>query len=206
VERRQRAWVLLSGFGGRGPPYRKDFETALRLLARDIGGALGRAFIYIVDNAAFGCPLPQNEAVPEALRRLKEVGIDGGQDLKLKPYELSAGIRKRVEFVRALLSDSAFLLADELFSGLDYIHRERLWALWKKLQSEEPRTAILVTHDIKEALALSDRIVVLSNSRPVTIVFDSANEQQPPTEEALQHILLGAAVVHSGDPTDRQPT
>ena len=78
------------------------------------------------------------------------------------PHQLSGGMRQRVELARALGGETPLLLMDEPFSSLDYLARLRMrWELARILR-EQPRTVVLVTHDIEEAAQLADRVLVLS--------------------------------------------
>jgi ABC-type nitrate/sulfonate/bicarbonate transport system ATPase subunit len=77
------------------------------------------------------------------------------------PFELSSGMKKRLEFGRALLCDQEFILADEPFGPVDAVTRRHLWELWLKLKKTEPRTGILCTHDPEEAIRLCDVVVTM---------------------------------------------
>lgn len=89
------------------------------------------------------------------------------------PSELSGGMRQRAALIRTLLLEPDILLLDEPFSALDYQTRlevaDDIWGIIRK----EKKTAILITHDISEAISMSDRVIVLSN-RPGTVkkIFD----------------------------------
>jgi ABC-type nitrate/sulfonate/bicarbonate transport system ATPase subunit len=85
------------------------------------------------------------------------------------PRELSGGMRQRVAFVRTLLADKPVLLLDEPFAGLDAITRGEVQEWLVAALAAEPRTVILVTHDVEEALFLCDRVAVLS-ARPARLV------------------------------------
>jgi NitT/TauT family transport system ATP-binding protein len=84
------------------------------------------------------------------------------------PHQLSGGMRQRVELVRALAGETDLLLMDEPFSSLDYLTRLRLRGELARLLHEQPRTVVLVTHDIEEAAQLADRVIVLSE-RPARV-------------------------------------
>jgi len=88
--------------------------------------------------------------------------------LKKHPGELSGGMRQRVALIRTLALKPELLLLDEPFSALDYQTRLELCDHVYEIIKKEKKTAILVTHDIMEAISMSDRIIVLS-ARPGTI-------------------------------------
>ena len=99
------------------------------------------------------------------LEALLEIGL--GDCLTLYPKSLSAGMARRVAVLRALLYPSNLLLMDEPLINLDLAHKYSLMDIIKKRQKEERRTVVFVTHDIKEAVYMADRIVVLKNGKVV---------------------------------------
>lgn len=107
---------------------------------------------------------PENQKKVEEL--LKKYGLFDFKNSK--PRELSGGMRQRVALIRTLALSPKLLLLDEPFSALDYQTRllvgEDVW----KIIKQEKQTAILVTHDISEAISLSDRVIILTE-RPATI-------------------------------------
>lgn len=124
----------------------------------------------IVDNACL--PLEMNGADKQSARErvlplLHEFGLEGTENNY--PTELSGGMKQRVAFLRAVLSGNPLLLLDEPFSALDAITRLSMqeWLIdqWKKRQA----TVLFITHDVEEALFLSDRIFLLKN-KPVTSI------------------------------------
>ncbi len=97
---------------------------------------------------------------------LQMVGLENFK--KKYPYQLSGGMKKRVSIARALAANAKVIIMDEPFNSLDYTMKEKLYLdlanIWKKTN----KTIILISHDIEEAIYLSDRIIVLGG-RPTTI-------------------------------------
>ena len=90
---------------------------------------------------------------------------------RARPAALSGGMRQRVAFVRTLLPGRPVLLLDEPFAALDAITRAEMQQWLADALAAEPRTVVLVTHDVEEALFLADRVVVLS-PRPGRVVAE----------------------------------
>jgi len=88
---------------------------------------------------------------------------------RARPGELSGGMRQRVAFLRTLVSGKPVLALDEPFASLDAITRAEMQAWLAGALAADPRTVVLVTHDVEEALYLSDRVAVLS-ARPARVV------------------------------------
>jgi NitT/TauT family transport system ATP-binding protein len=110
------------------------------------------------------------EAYRDAAGQLLErVGLDDFANKK--PHELSGGMRQRVAICRALVYDPELLLMDEPFSALDAITRDEMNELLLDLWQQYTKTALFVTHSIREAVFLADRVLVMTR-RPATIVED----------------------------------
>lgn len=123
----------------------------------------------IENNIYFGLELKKQltkERKEYALSLAEKYGLK--EFLKKHPNELSGGMRQRVAFIRTLALKPKLLLLDEPFSALDYQTRLELCDHLYQIIKQEEKTAILVTHDIMEAITMSDRIIVLS-ARPGTI-------------------------------------
>src|SRR5699024_6630971 len=89
------------------------------------------------------------------------------------PSELSGGMRQRVALVRTLITDPDILLFDEPFSALDYVTKLKLENTVAKLVQQYPTTAILVTHDLAEAISMRDRIILMdANPGHIQKVFN----------------------------------
>ncbi len=89
--------------------------------------------------------------------------------LKKKPAQLSGGMRQRVALIRTLAAGAELLLLDEPFSALDYQTRLEVCDDVQSIIKNEHKTALLVTHDISEAISVADRVLVLS-ARPARVV------------------------------------
>lgn len=103
------------------------------------------------------------EKIYELLKKYELSGFE-----KSKPNELSGGMRQRVSLIRTLALNPKLLLLDEPFSALDYQTRLAVQTDIHSIIRSEQKTAILVTHDISEAISMSDKIIVLTK-RPGTI-------------------------------------
>ncbi len=94
-----------------------------------------------------------------------------GEFLKKSPSQLSGGMRQRAALIRTLAAEPEIVLLDEPFSALDYQTRLEVCDDVQSIIKSEKKTALLVTHDISEAIALSDKVVVLS-ARPAKVVAE----------------------------------
>ncbi len=94
------------------------------------------------------------------------------------PHELSGGQQQRVGLCRAMVLDPPIFLLDEAFGALDPITRNEIHEQFLQLQQAAPRTVVMVTHDMREALKLADQIVILN---------DGCVEQTGPCKEVAQH-------------------
>jgi ABC-type nitrate/sulfonate/bicarbonate transport system ATPase subunit len=120
-------------------------------------------WLSAVDNAALALRIarrPRAEARAQASRLFAELGLDGFE--QAHPHELSGGMRQRVAFLRTLLSGKPVLCLDEPFGALDAITRAEMQGWLGRALTREPRTVVLVTHDVEEAVVLADRVAVLS--------------------------------------------
>ncbi len=120
----------------------------------------------------------------DVLQRLEEVGLSGSA--KAYPKELSAGMSRRVALLRAFLYESPLLLMDEPLINLDLKIKYKLTELIKKLQKQDGRTIVTVTHDVKEAVLMADRVIVLKDGK---VLFDENNVSEN-TERKLTEVLL----------------
>jgi ABC-type nitrate/sulfonate/bicarbonate transport system ATPase subunit len=104
------------------------------------------------------------------------------------PYQLSGGMRQRVSFLRTLVAGKEVLLLDEPFGALDSITRADLQEWLRTALDAEPRTTVLVTHDVEEALLIGERVVVMS-ARPgrIRAQFDVHLPQAGSRRELIRH-------------------
>jgi NitT/TauT family transport system ATP-binding protein len=138
-------------------------------------------WLAAIDNA--GLALRNRGASRATARRtahplFERFGLAGFE--RSRPPELSGGMRQRVAFLRTLLAGKPLLLLDEPFASLDAITRAEMQEWLAEALERESRTVILVTHDVEEALYLSDRVAVLS-ARPAR----SVGELTAPAPRAL---------------------
>ena len=120
----------------------------------------------VLDNATLGLELQgvsKRDAGQRARQHLGRFGLEGFENAY--PHELSGGMRQRAAFLRTVLADQEVFLLDEPFGALDALNRTQIhqWltSLWESMQ----KTIVLVTHDVDEAILLSDRVYVMS-ARP----------------------------------------
>ncbi|MDQ3411770.1 MAG: ABC transporter ATP-binding protein [Chloroflexota bacterium] len=116
-----------------------------------------------IDNVALPLELagvPAAERRARASEALDRVGLTAA--VSLRPRELSGGMAQRAAIARALIGDPPVLLLDEPFSALDALTRETFNDELQRLWMERPRTVVFVTHSVSEAVALADRVVVMT--------------------------------------------
>ena len=106
---------------------------------------------------------PKEEYTQKAMELIRVAGLEGFE--RRYPWELSGGMQQRVSFCRALIHDPPLLLMDEPFGALDAMTRDEMNVWLQRLWLEKAKTVLFVTHDISEAVFLSDRILIMT-SRP----------------------------------------
>lgn len=134
----------------------------------------------VIDNVALPLELagvPRAERQQQALDALHGLGLAGFE--RAYPGELSGGMAQRVALGRVLVQRPAALLLDEPFGALDALSRERIGQDLMRMWSQQRQTVVMVTHDIQEAVLLSDRVLVFS-SRPGRIIADIAVDLSRP--------------------------
>lgn len=124
----------------------------------------------------------KKHAREKALKLFPEFGLQGYE--KAYPDELSGGMRQRAAFLRTALSNADILLLDEPFAALDVITRNEMQDWLSAMKNQLHKTAVLVTHDIDEAIYLSDRVLIL-NGHPATIQKEIAITEKERTREWL---------------------
>jgi NitT/TauT family transport system ATP-binding protein len=146
-------------------------------------------WLSVEDNIAFGLEM-KNIAAGERRRIVKDyialVGLAGFE--RRYPHQLSGGMRQRVSIARALAVDPEVLLMDEPFAALDAQNRSLMQKEMVRIWERTRKTCILVTHSIEEAIALSDRILVMTR-RPGTIKADIRVDLPRPRPEDAGSVL-----------------
>ena len=125
----------------------------------------------VEENIALGLQFrrrPYREALAEANNWIRRVGLDGFSGRF--PYQLSGGMRKRVAMAQCWIVDPDIVLMDEPFGALDVHTRHRMEGEILDLWAESRKTVLFITHDLEEAIALSDQVVVLSSGPASSVV------------------------------------
>jgi ABC-type nitrate/sulfonate/bicarbonate transport system ATPase subunit len=142
------------------------------------------AWLGAIDNAALAPRLAgasRAQARERAHPLFAAFGLEGFE--RARPHELSGGMRQRVAFLRTLLSGKPVLCLDEPFGALDALTRREMQAWLAGALAREPRTVLLVTHDVEEAVLLADRVLAMS-PRPGRIVAELAVDLPRPRSAA----------------------
>ena len=147
-----------------------DYDRVYEL-RRSIGYAVQGTGLFphmtVLDNIAL---LPKiadqkiESAMPRIDRLMNLVDLDPGFKDKY-PYQLSGGEQQRVGICRAMILNPPIFLLDEAFGALDVMTRQEIHDELLTLQKEEPRTIILVTHDVSEAMKLADNLIILEEGK-----------------------------------------
>lgn len=168
--------TLLKMIIGLEPPTAGQITVAGRVVTKpsvDCGMVFQEARLFpwltVEDNIEFGITKKFSKSEKKQLvaQHIELVGLHGFE--KALPKQLSGGMQQRVSIARALVNKPDVLLLDEPFGALDALTRINMQNEVLKLWEHEKKTMILVTHDIDEAIFLSDRVIVLS-SRPGKVI------------------------------------
>jgi len=146
------------------------------------------------DNVAYGLyehyHWPEAEVRARVAECLKAVGLPGIE--AMRPADLSGGMKKRVGLARALAPGPEIILYDEPTTGLDPANTRRINELISSLQKRLGVTSIVITHDMSSALAVADRVALLSD-RKIALVVDRARAATAPPP-ALERFMRGEDV------------
>jgi NitT/TauT family transport system ATP-binding protein len=152
----------------------------------------------IVDNVALPfelAGLARGKRRDAALDLIDRVGLTGFAEAY--PHQLSGGMRQRAAIARAMAGSPELLLMDEPFSALDEISRDRLNVELANLHETQRMAIVFVTHSIREAALLSDRIVIMSQ-RPGRIIGVIDNDLPRPRTLATRRLAAFDTIVHQG--------
>ena len=137
----------------------------------------------VVENAAFGLEIAGvdiKERERRAMEVLEQVGLH--TFAKHMPSQLSGGMQQRVGLARALTVNPSLMLMDEAFSALDPLRRTEMQDVLMKLQQEQKRTIVFVSHDLDEALRIGNRICIMEGGRVVQVGTSDDILQRPANE------------------------
>lgn len=150
-------------------------------------------WLTVEENVAFGLTGSKNENIETAKHYLRHVGLEHANDLYVR--QLSGGMAQRVAIARALAAKPEILLMDEPFSALDAFTKMQLQDLVLDIWREQNLTAVIVTHDLDEALYLCDRIVLLSGKPGEVDTIFTINEQRPRSRGDANLAALKASIL-----------
>lgn len=135
----------------------------------------------------------KDEYVAKAEALLAQVGLKGQGDKY--PWQLSGGMQQRASLCRALIHEPKLLMLDEPFGALDAFTREELWCVIRDLHAAQKFTVILVTHDLREAVFLADRIFCMS-ARPGRIIAEREVDLPRPRDLEVTYTPPFIDIVH----------
>jgi NitT/TauT family transport system ATP-binding protein len=161
-------------------------------------------WLTVLDNVLIPITIARMPRAPYRKRARELLSMVGLEDFeKKKPHELSGGMRQRVAICRALIHDSDILLMDEPFSALDAITRDDMGDLLLDIWQRHAKSALFITHSIREAVLLADRVLVMGQ-RPSVITEDLPIPFERPRDHSIADTAmfteicahLRAAVAH----------
>jgi NitT/TauT family transport system ATP-binding protein len=135
----------------------------------------------------------KDEYVARAEALLAQVGLKGQGDKY--PWQLSGGMQQRASLCRALIHEPKLLMLDEPFGALDAFTREELWCVVRDLHAARKVTIVLVTHDLREAVFLADRIFCMS-ARPGRIIAERVVDLPRPRDLEITYTPAFVEIVH----------
>jgi phospholipid/cholesterol/gamma-HCH transport system ATP-binding protein len=173
---------------------RKELNEIRREFGMLFQGAALFDSLTVGENVALGLRsngrLTRAEVERVVAEKLAMVGLTGVE--AVKPADLSGGMRKRAGLARAIASNPGYLLYDEPTTGLDPIMADAINLLIRELQSQLSATSLVVTHDMKSAYYVGDRIAMLHEGR---IIFDGTPEETKRCPDpVVQQFITGSSV------------
>jgi ABC-type Fe3+/spermidine/putrescine transport system ATPase subunit len=150
-------------------------------------------YLSVADNVAFGPHMrgvPRAARLAEAAAMLELVGLPGYGGRR--PAALSGGEQQRVALARALVTRPRLLMLDEPFSSLDPAVRQGLQEAVRRIQREQALTTVLVTHDLGEAVAMADRMGIMTAGRLIAQGAPRQLYERPPSRAAARFVGVSA--------------
>lgn len=175
-----------------GEPVRTEHAGSLGRIRTKAAFVFQHAALFdsltVFDNVLYGLPpgradaMPRREQARRAGEALEHVNLEPSEVLARLPSELSGGMKKRVGIARAIIAEPSILLYDEPVTGLDPVNADVIHELIARLAQDLAATSIVVTHDVEGALAISDRVALLTEGR---VRFEGTPAQFKYSEDPL---------------------
>jgi phospholipid/cholesterol/gamma-HCH transport system ATP-binding protein len=173
-------------------------EFELQRVQKKMGYVFQEAALFdsltVGENVAFGLRTllgkDRQDALEIARKKLSRVGLEGVENLK--PSQLSGGMKKRVGIARAIAMDPGILLYDEPTTGLDPVMSDVISDLILNLKKKSGTTAIAVTHDMKSAYKISDKIAMLFEGK--ILAMGSPQEIQNSSNAVVRQFIAGLSI------------
>lgn len=179
-----------------GKPVERPQRTRV-MLTQDYGLLPWRSVLKNVELGLEELSLTAQERRQRAFEYLELVGLEDSSEKF--PHQLSGGMQQRVALARALAIQPKLLLMDEPFAALDAFNRYRLQDELLRIQKHEKRTIIIVTHDIDEAIYLSDKVLIMSDKpgridREIPIILPKPRDRGHDDFQELRKIIFNEFV------------
>ena len=184
--------TAILGESGSGKTTLLKIVSGLTDFAGEIKGVKKTSFVFQRDRLVPHLTVKENillvNAKADVTELLNEAGLKGAENLY--PKELSAGMARRVAIIRAFCYDAPIILMDEPLVNLDLALKYSLIEKIRELKEKHGKTVLFVTHDVKEASLIADRVIIIKNGRAI-FDEDTDKTRREIIEKKITETLLG---------------